>query len=69
MVEILENRHLIQSLKIPEIIGCGKVSPLFREEIRLIKSEATAYEKDPLGRGCRLGAGGGTQVKRLQGEG
>lgn len=45
MVEILENRHLIQSLKILEIIGCGKVPPLFRNEIRLIKPKATADNK------------------------
>jgi hypothetical protein len=68
MVEILENRHLIQSLKIPEIIGCGKVSPLFREEIRLIKPEATADKNNTLRWALyHLGLYGGPQLQGLQG--
>jgi len=69
VIQVVEDRHLVQGLHVLEVAGRLQVTPFLGKKVGLVEAEATADEKDPLGRGCRLGLGGGPQVKRLQGEG
>ena len=69
VIQVVEDRHLVQGLHVLEVAGRLQVTSFLGEEVGFVETEAAADEKNPLGRGCRLGLGGGTQVKRLQGEG